>query len=42
MDAGGSHADPAVRDARRKFSSALESHVLDYLHYGAAALLHDI
>ena len=34
MDVGGSHADPVVRDARRKFSSALESNVLDYLHYG--------
>ncbi|GBF97399.1 hypothetical protein Rsub_09564 [Raphidocelis subcapitata] len=38
MDADGSHADPVVRDARRKFSSALESNVLDYLHYAPAVL----
>lgn len=38
MDGGGSHADPVVHDARRKFSSALESNVLDYLHYGAQCM----
>jgi hypothetical protein len=38
MDPGGSHADPVVRDARRKFSAALESNVLDYLHYGEETL----
>lgn len=34
----GAHADPEVRLARRRFSSALESNVLDYLHNAPAAL----
>jgi hypothetical protein len=34
----GTHADPEVRLARRRFSSALESNVLDYLHNAPAAL----
>lgn len=38
MNADGTHADPVVREARRKFSSALETNVLDYLHYGPAVL----
>ena len=36
--AGGTHADPAVREARRRFSSKLETDVLDFLHYAPAAL----
>jgi len=39
MDAERSHADPAVHEARRRFSSALESNVLDYLHYGAPVVV---
>ncbi|KAI8475708.1 MAG: hypothetical protein J3K34DRAFT_28503 [Monoraphidium minutum] len=38
MEPEGSHADPLVHEARRKFSSALESNVLDYLHYAPAVL----